>query len=38
MKKLEKNAPKVGLSVCLGSEFQTNSATAGTLGTNTNMI
>jgi hypothetical protein len=38
MKKLEKNAPKVGLSGCLVSEFQTNSATARTLGTNSGMI
>jgi hypothetical protein len=38
MKKLEKNAPKDGLSGCLKSEFQTNSATARTLGTNSSMI
>jgi hypothetical protein len=38
MKKLEKNAPKVGLSGCLVSEFQTNSATARTLGMNSGMI
>jgi hypothetical protein len=32
MKKLKKNTPKDGLSGCLKSEFQTNSATARTLG------
>jgi hypothetical protein len=38
MKKLEKNAPKDGLSGCLKSEFQTDTATAGNLGTNSSMI
>jgi hypothetical protein len=37
-KKLEKNAPKDGLSGCLKCEFQTNNATARNLGTNSSMI
>jgi hypothetical protein len=38
MKKLKKNTPKGGLSSYLKSEFQTNSATARTLSTNSGMI
>ena len=38
MKKLEKITPKVGLSGYLMSEIQTDSATAVTLGMNSNMI
>jgi hypothetical protein len=38
MKKLEKISPKVGLSSCLMSEIQTDSAIAVTLGMNSNMI
>jgi hypothetical protein len=38
MKNLEIIKPKVRLSGCLMSEFQTNSTTARTLGTDSGMI